>query len=229
VKFGAPGFLIVLVALSGALGCSAAEVTRPAAADDRETLTDLLAVNSRCPGFKHATSSPQVPRDDLFLEAVILEVTGATAQQASLANLQDLPRTAQVRLVAAPHLLGRFDTTTEMGLGPDGGAEHLTLVRASMLPRHADRSAVLELELELDSPTSRNDTLPSRRTVAFTTTARDNEPTLAKVAWDETSQRSLLVLLRTFEIRSEDDLRAIFQCKMEQRARTLKRLGAQSP
>jgi hypothetical protein len=165
----------------------------------------------------------------LFVEAVILDVPSASAEQASLETLHDLPRTAQVRLVAAPHILGSFGHLSETGLGRSGATEQLALARMSMLPRHADGSAVLELEFELDLPSSPLAATSPRRTVAFTATAREDEPALARVVWDEASRRSLLVLLRTFEIRNEDDLRAVFQCKMEQRSRALRRVGVESP
>jgi hypothetical protein len=229
VKFGAHELGVTAIALSFSLGCSAAEVTRPSGADDRESLNELLAsVNSRCPDFGHVPSA-QVPRDDLFVEAVILDVPSASAEQASLATLQRLARTEQIRLVAAPHILGTLGHRSEMGLGRSGATEQLALARMSLLPRHADRSAVLELELELDLPSSSLAGPWPRRTVAFSATAREGEPALARVVWDEASKRSLLVLLRTFEIRNEDDLRAVFQCKMLQRARALRRVGTGAP
>lgn len=208
------------IALIGLMGCSSAAAVRPPAADPGAALTAVLAaVNARCPGLEEARSSLPPVRDELFVEAVILEVSSDVAAQASLATLPDLPRRARVQLVAAPHVIAEFGHQTEMGLGSSGAThEQLSLVRWNLLPRRADREVVLELELDLGLPRSEHVAMTPTRTVKFAATARDNAPALARVEWDAVSRRSLLLLLRTFEVHGEEDLRAIFQCKMQQRA-----------
>jgi len=222
---------IIGIAWLVALGCSGAETARPPVASARVTLTELLtSVNARCPGLGERTSPAQGMGDKLFVEAVILEVSSAVARETSLANLQDLPQNADVQLIGTPHILGEFDHTSELALGPsDSEDDHVSVARLSALPRRADGSVVLDLELELDLPHSKAGPAAPRRTLTFTASARDNEPALARVAWDEASERSLLILLRTFEVRGEDDLRAIFQCKMREHAQALRRAGKEPP
>jgi|GEM_PF-2640972 len=215
------------LALSSVLGCSGAERARPQAADARAALIEVLtAVNQPCPSLPEAQSSAPSTRDDLFVEAVVLDVSSESAREVSLTKLQDLPRTTPVQLVAVPHMLGPYEHRTEMVLGATGAAQdQLSLVRWTMIPHRAERTAVLELELELDTPRSDPVANTSPRTVKFAATVRDNEPALARVEWDRASRRSLLLLLRTFEVHGDEDLRAIFQCKMQQRATALRRAG----
>lgn len=215
------------IALLGLLGCSGAEVTRPTA-DSRTTLADVLtAVNARCPGLAEARSPLQPARDELFVEAVILDVSSDLAGQVSLANLRDLPQAARVQLVAVPHVIAAFGQQSEMVWESNGTRpERLSLLRWSVLPRRADRGAVLELGLEFDLPRSKHVTVTPARTVKFAATARENEPALARVEWDRESRRTLLLLLRTFEVHGDEDLRAIFECKMRQRQEALRaRMG----
>jgi hypothetical protein len=216
--------------LLGLLGCSGAEVAGPPAAASRAELTELLTtVNAPCPGLGIATPSPPSARDQLFVEAVILDVSSEAAEQVSLTTLQDLPKRAPVQLVGTPHLIADFGHSAELARGPgELTPEQLSLRRWSLLPRRADRGTVLEVEVELEPPTSAPGTGRPRRTLKFAATARENEPTLARVEWDKASRRSLLLLFRTFEVRGQEELRAIFQCKMQQRAQWLAR-HRQSP
>jgi hypothetical protein len=130
-------------------------------------------------------------------------------------------------LVSTPHLIGKFGQKTELALvSNEGTNEEGSLARWSMIPQRADGSVVLDLELELASSTSERVPVTSPRTLKFSMTAHENEPVLARVGWGEASRRSLLILLRVFEVHSEQDLRAIFQCKMQQHAAALSRARA---
>jgi len=168
----------------------------------------------------------------LFVEAVVLELSSESAREVSLTTLADLPQTTRARLVAVPHVLGAYDHQTEMVLGANGAAQdEPALVRWAILPRRADRALVLEMELELELQPQRSApaAMPSRQTLKFAATVRDDQPALARVEWDRASRRSLLLLLRAFEVHGEQDLRAIFQCKMQQRAKALRRAGGEPP
>jgi len=214
------------------LGCSGAEM-RPPAIDSRAGLREVLsAVNEQCPGLHEAQSALPRTRDDLFVEAVVLELSSESAREVSLTTLSDLPQTTRARLVAVPHVFGTYERQTEMVVGANGTAPaEPSLVRWAILPRRADRALVLEFELELEIPPQRSApvAMTSRRTLKFAATVRDDEPALARVEWDTASRRSLLLLLRAFEVHGEEDLRAIFQCKMQQRAKALRRAGGEPP
>jgi hypothetical protein len=225
VKLLSDVFLVFGGLLFALTGCSGAEPAKPPSADMRAQLTELLtAVSARCPDADRARSPEQPPaRDQLFVEAAILEVSSAVAAEASLANLHELPQMAQVQMVAVPHVIADFEHRAEMDWGP-GAAERpqVSLRRWSLLPRRADDVTVLDVELELEPPTSKPGPAVSGRPLKFSATVRENEPALARVEWDAASQRSLLILFRTFAVHGEQDLRAIFECKMQQRAQALR-------
>ena len=84
------------------------------------------------------------------------------------------------------------------------------------------------MKLALASPSS-SAAAASNPPLTFSATARENELTLARVEWDAASRRSLLLLLKPFEVRAEQDLRAIFECKMQQRVEAKRRAGAAPP
>lgn len=204
-------------------------MTRPPPVTATNALGEVVSdLNARCPGLETAQTAPE-PRDDLFVEAAIFDVPRTLASQVSLDNLADLPRNAQTHLVSNPHLIGKFGQKTEMALvSTEGTIEQMSLARWSMLPQRADGSVVLDLELEVASPTSEGVPVTSPRTLKFSMTAHENQPVLALVGCGEASRRSLLILLRAFEIHGEQDLRAIFQCKMQHHAAALSRARAVS-
>jgi hypothetical protein len=219
--------LVSSLSLLGLVGCSAADGGRPIAPDSPAALTELLsAMSARCPDRTDASSREGAVRDQLFVEAAILNVSSSVAAGASLANLQDLPQTAQTQLLAVPHLIADFDHRAEMVWGQsDPRPQSLSINRWSVLPRRADHVLVLDVEAKLELPSPHRATSATGRTVTFSTTVRENEPALARVEWDAAARRSLLILLRTFEVHGEPELRAIFECKMQQRAAALGRAG----
>ena len=220
-------FTIIGLALASGVGCSGTDMTRPPPVTATNALDEVVSeLKAPCPGFEPAKAARE-PRDGLFVEAAIFDVPSTWASQVSLDTLADLPRNAQTHLLATPHLVGRFGQKTEMALVSNGGINgQASLARWSMLPQRADAATVLDLELELASSTSERVPITSPRALRFSMTAHENEPVLARVVWDEASRRSLLVLLRMFELGGEKDLRAIFQCKMQQRAAAVSRARA---
>lgn len=214
------GWWRTLVGLSF-VACSGADVT-PAAApvepSDAAQLAELFsAIGEPCPSVPPAPANGE-GRDEIFVEAALVDVPRELAVRATLRDLAELAQSRRVKLVATPHMIGAFGTETKMGLGGDGEGT-LTLSSLKMLPRHVDEKiSVLELELELSQ---------ARRPLRFSSTARDNQPSLSHVVWDEAGGRALLVLLRSFRVHGEAELRSIFECKMQQRSAYVKRLRDQ--
>lgn len=215
------------VSLASILGaCSGADVTpaaAPSEATDAEQVAQVLSdVGERC-GEITPPLAVTDGRDDIFVEAVIIAVPKALAGYVALGSLPELARSRSVRLVAAPHVLGSFDAATSMALGQSADSSTpLALTRWSVRPRHVDdETSVLELELELSTAERPNNTL------RFSVTTRDDEPSLAGPLRDAPGPNSLLVVFRSFRVHGEAQLRAIFECKMRQRARYLQRTGRQ--
>jgi hypothetical protein len=218
------GVAIFVLGTTLASACSATDVARPAAAREAGGLAELLtSLSGRCPGFERTGEAAATADDQLFVELVILDVPTALAERASISTLRDLSRSEQVGLLGSPHVIGKWDQLVEMGPGSDRATSHgAALTRWSIRPRRAEEDvAVLELQMQLAGAGEKT------RDVAFTATARPNEPSLAHVVWDHASTRSLLVLLRVFEVHGEPELRAIFECKMQehQRARRQRATG----
>ena len=216
--------------LLGLVGCSGAEAPRQPTADSRRALSEFLtAMSTRCPERQAGSGQPSTERDQLFVEVAILDVPSAVAAATSLANLQDLSQSLRVQLVGVPHVIVDFEHEAEIVTAPNDAADQrLSGMRLSMLPHRADGVVVLDMKLALNSPSS-NVVAASSVPLTFSATARQNELTLARVEWDAASRRSLLLLFKTFEVRGEQDLRAIFECKMQQRAEALRRAGASPP
>jgi hypothetical protein len=112
-----------------------------------------------------------------------------------------------------------YERETVMELGDvHGRTERATLHRLRTTPRHADAGlTVLELEVTLQLPNPHAQLPNPTRSVNVNVLTRDDTPALARSVWDETRQRSLLVLVRPRAVRTERDLKTIFECKMRKR------------
>lgn len=203
----------------------------PPPPEPRAGLAELLmTMSAPCPAGSRPSAQAEAGREQLFVEAAILDMSSAAARDASLEHLEALPQSAEVQLVAVPHIIADFDQRAEMAWQRSGPALGTTFVRRwSVVPRRSDDANVLDVELELEPTTAGHLASGSRRTVTFSATVRDNEPALARVELDAALHRSLVFLFRTFEIHGEQDLRAIFECKMLQHNQAMHRRGAASP
>lgn len=153
-------------------------------------------------------------RDEVFVELTLLEVPTAVAAGTTLANLSDLAWAPDVTSVASPHLVADFGHAAKMETGGDPlGPAHVSLSSVSVLPQHADSGVtVLGLELSFRSPSG-------TKPYGLSVSGRADEPGLARL--EIAPGRSVLLLFKLHPVHGEDDLRAIFQCKMQhaQRAR----------
>ncbi len=209
-------------------GCSGADVAKaeaPVEAADAATLGQLVFdIGQPCPGMTGAAVPGEL--DEIFVEAALVDAPSALAEHVTLADLPELARSRRARLVGAPHVIGKFDAETSVSLGANADqTTPVALARLSVLPRHVDDdTSMLELELEL-SAQERSSQVPAAKTLRFSVTTRDNEPGVAHMPWHEAGKRSLIVAFRTFRVRGEAELRAIFECKMQQRVRYLQRMS----
>lgn len=225
---------VVGVAICALAGCaSSPEPRTPSVRSNAvaEVLNDFLGL---CPpgGFEMPPpdESPPPPpppvvsepepgeRDDLFIEMSLLELPTSIAVGTSLGNVSELARAAQVTLVATPHLVAHFGQPSKTELGGEAlGASGVALSSLSVVPRHADADlSVLEVQLTLRSQAG-------AKSYSLSVSGREGEPAVARL--EIAPSRSLLILFKLRAVRGQDDLRAIFQCKMQlaQRARALSR------
>lgn len=211
------------------LGCSATDLapaSAPADGIDAAQLGQVFAsVAEPCPGMTATLAAP-AGRDEIFVEAAIVDVPSELASRLSLADLPELAGTRSASLIATPHVIARFEAETSLALGQNADSSTpLALARWSALPHHVDdRTSTLELELEL-SAFERAGRAPLSETHRFSVTTRDNEPGLVHVVRRAGAPRALVVVFRSFRIHGEAELRAIFECKMQQRVRYLQRMS----
>lgn len=209
------------LALGACSGSDVAPASAPSDAVDAALLGEVFSsVGEACPAMQRAAASAP-GRDEIFVEAALVDVPSALAEQASLNDLPELARSRSARLISAPHVIGTFETSTAMAPGQNADAlTPIALSRWSVRPRHVDaETSTLELELELSALGQ------PQKTLRFSVTTRDNEPGLSHVVRDVAAQRSVVVVFRSFRVHGESELRAIFECKMQQRARYLQRLS----
>lgn len=160
---------------------------------------------------------PASDRHQVFVDTLILDVPRALADAASLQNLVQLAAAPEVEAWAAPHWIGERDGTLSVKmdlLDVQGRTERASLHRLRLGARDAEpQRTVLDVEvtLQLPNPSGR---LPSpTHTVSLSLSAEEDAPALGRVAWSP--QRSLVVVVRPRAVRSDRDLRAIFECKMQ--------------
>jgi hypothetical protein len=188
----------------------------PSPADVRQYIARDL-VSEPCP--KPSEASPPPDRDLVFVELFVMDAPRRLADAATLQNLQQVVAAPDVEALAAPHVMGDYERETAIELGDvQGKTERVTLHRLRTTARHAEPDlTVLELELTLQLPNPRAQLPNPTRSLTVKIPTRDDAPALARVVWDETRQRSLLLLVRPRAVRSELDLRGIFECKMRKR------------
>lgn len=164
-------------------------------------------------------------RDQAFVEMLVLDVSTRSANAATRSSLESLVTAPDVQVVAGPHFIGDYERSSTMDLlDVQGPTERATLHRLRMEPHHAEPGVtVLNLELTLQLPNPRG-TLPNpTRTVPLALSAGEDLPALAHATWDEARQRSLLLVVRMRPVRGQEDLRAIFECKMRRYQETRRR------
>lgn len=161
----------------------------------------------------------QADRDQVFVEALVADVSRAAATEATLASLDRVLSVPDAAILGTPHWIGTYDEPGTLELTDvQGQTPRASLHRLKLLARHAESAVTvldLELTLQLANPNAVSPT-PTRR-VSLSLTARDDLSSVAQVPWSVS--RSLLVVVRPRAVRSERDLRTLFECKMQRRLR----------
>lgn len=152
-------------------------------------------------------------QDQVFVETLLFELPTPLAEATTLQTLPELPRSSNVTFLGSPHVIASFGEPLRINPSETGAmTEAPKLVESSLLPRHADLGRiVLSWELGLQ-PVE-----PPPRKLQLHVSTRAGELGLAHVPWDDSRQRSVLLLFKTQTVHGEADLRRIFECKMWQR------------
>jgi hypothetical protein len=229
--------LFELLACSGASACASttADTPTPAAppafdehlaevlGDERTPCEDRTPPN---PG-QAAFAVPQV-----FVESLLVEIPAGSEWQDGGADLDTLARVPGARLQGTPRVIAHFDDTATLTLGtrylPLGtqGAQAMFFKSITVHPSLGD-SGVLLLEfdvvLEVPAPSADPSQPPYRDVhVSNTFALRERQAATLRASVPEYSRADLVIHVVPYVIRSQADLRDLFQCKVRRRA---KRLG----
>jgi hypothetical protein len=175
----------------------------------------LYEVSRPCQEPLHTGQAVEASVPDLFVETVLLDVPLSTPNVPA-ANIVELARLPDARLLGTPQLTGKFDVSSTLNLDQHFGVlEETTLTRVSLVPRRGDAArSVLEVHFDFSLPNAD----PTRNSALAGTTlfvdAPDDQPQIAAAEHPADPRRKLLAIVKTYPIRSIDDLRSLFQCKM---------------
>jgi hypothetical protein len=222
-------WVAAFVALSA---CSSRDAPPPQTAAD-PALLELRAEMLRslqypCPQLRRpAHEAPPSAARKVFAEVLLFEGPTAAVQATRLADLSPLQRDPSLRLLAAPHVMPELEHRAELTLVDQiGASQEASLHRLALLPREtSDGSIVLELgvTLQLSNPTG---VVPAPTgTSTLTVTGAAQQLLLGTAALAHRQDRALLALVKYWHVHDEQDLRGIFECKMQQRQAELRRRG----
>jgi len=233
----------------GALACTRVETTRvemPVGMPDadvmkREVLGSLVpcppVAGTVTPPPPDAPAPPPPPPDGagapiepgLFVELAILEVPARKGEDVVGRDLRALALDPEVRLLGAPQIFVTYSRPTtlviEEHLGP---LASLTLrdVTARLEPA-SSRALPFDLRVGVDLPTppDKPRASPKRSEIRATFAPRDRVLSAFAKPLPSASGHALEVVLTSYLVRDETDLRAIFACKMARREGRTERRG----
>lgn len=213
------------VALAWSLSACAGTPRPPprATTPDEALAWGLYEASHPCPDRKSTTTAASEPAPELFVEAVLLDAPVNAAIRARTLTLKQLALLPDLRLLASPKFSSKFDVPSSLGGDQHFGVlERAALSRTSLLARRGeDDRALLELELSFSLPNADPTKTPELASAALVLDAPYGEPALGFAEHPGDPQRVLVAVVNTYPMRSADDRRTLFECKMQlyQRAR----------
>jgi hypothetical protein len=173
--------------------------------------------------------APQGPR----LPSVFLEMALFVAPASMGSGSRDLWRAVanepRARLVASPHQMLDLGQRARVSFEEHSGPLLNTALLAldSTATPASEGHLALDLDLHLLLPTATNPpsvAVPATR-VHFALAAPEQAPIVATAAVPGRADEMAVLLLSAYVIRTETDLRTLFECKMRKRQRWVERAG----
>jgi hypothetical protein len=208
------------VALSLLGACSGAPRSPSAGTTQAEVLEVVLySASHPCRGPGPATTAAGEQTPELYLEAVLLDAPLNAATQARTLTLKQLVDLPDLRLLGSLQLSGKFDATTTFDLEEHFGVlDQATLNRISFVPRHGETDQpVVNLELDFSLPNAQPAKNPQTASASLLVVAPYRQPTLGFVKHPDDPRRQLVAIVNVYPLRSVDDFRTLFECKMRLR------------
>lgn len=181
---------------------------------------------------------PSAPRDapvsppQVFVEAILIELPSGANWRLEPGSISTLARIPGAKQIATPHLIATLETAQTMDLGrhflpPDATLEPgIYFNGITILPRRGDAGAlVLDVDVALHTSESRQAAAaaPAEMHVRNTFVVREKSVSWLAVPVPGYSKATLLLGVKPHLVSDQADLRNIFECKMQQRQRSLSR------
>lgn len=168
-----------------------------------------------------AATNPAEHWSEVFVEALLFDVPLST--QVGVADISQLSRMPDVHLLGTPHIVGNLAVQSTLSLEQRLGVlEQPTLTRFSLLPQRSESGLhVLEFEMGFSLPNADPARNPELARSSFLVQGPSDQAMLGSAAYPGNPQRKVLAIVKAHPIRNPDDLRALFECKMQQRRRAL--------
>ena len=214
--------VLALMAMPGA--CGGAQRPPPASTTPAEVLkTVLYEASHPCPARVATATAANEPAPRLLVEALLLDAPLDTATRERRHDLKQLLQLSDLRLLRAPHFSGEFDATTKLDLEQHFGVlEQATLSRISLTPRRGELDQpVLEFALGFSLPNTDPDKNPPFSSVSLLVQAPYRKPSLGFAKHPSDPQRELIAVVTAYPMRSDEDFRTLFECKMQLRQHEL--------
>jgi hypothetical protein len=185
-----------------------------------------------CPSASGDTAAPAASSGTLrrphrvFLDTAVFELPTGAAQEKSVDSSSTLIADPAVRLLGTPRIAAEAERSTIMLEERTGLLTSSTLNQLSVTATFTeDQRAVLDVEIVLQVPLARSSSSgelsTQKRRIRLLMAPRDRQHVRASAPIPDQPGRSLLVLLTPYFLHDDSDLRAVFECKMWQRQRTL--------
>jgi hypothetical protein len=219
-----------VLALLAVAGCSAHDgaapqtVASPSLVEMRAEM--LRSIQYSCPKVVRPASEPDLPdRREVFAELFLFEGPSATVKAQRLSDLSALATDPTLQLLGAPHLVAQLEQQAESTFVEHiGASQQASLYRLALLPRESsDGSVVLELGVTLQLPNPTGVVPAPTGKTTFTMAGADQQLLLGSSALPHRQDRALLALVKYWRLRDEQDLRTVFECKMQQRNTEVRR------
>src|SRR5512145_417354 len=221
-----------------AVGCASASVesdpARMADAENAHVLADVIdSAEATCSGrMPSGSQDAAVSPLQVFVEAFLIEVPSDANWRFEPGSLPALARVPGAKLLATPHIIATLETRQTMDLSrrllPPGAflEPGVYFEGMTVLPRLGDSGTlVLEVDVALQTSDSREgpNVVPAETHVRNTFVAREKRVSWLAVSVPGYSKSSLLLGVKPHLVGDQTDLRSIFDCKMQQRKRSLAR------
>jgi len=203
------------LALLTVSACTSTPTPASSATPPDELASVLYEIGHPCQPPLASTSRADEPAPNLFVETVLLNVPQGMATP-SAETISSIAQQPDVQLLGTPHLIGKPEERTVATFEQHLGIlDHPALSQLSFLPKQSESGLhILEFELGFSMPNADPARNPELARTSFLVEGRPDQPLLRSADYPGNPQRKVLAIVKAYPIRSQDDLRSHFECKM---------------